>query len=40
MEMRAGSDKVVRGEDEKKMRASVHKTEAMLRRLSSTSRRS
>ena len=32
MEVRTGSDETVRGEDEKKIRASVHKTEATSRR--------
>ena len=40
MDVRAGSDKAVRQNDEKKMRASVYKIEATSQRLDSMSRRS
>ena len=37
MKVRAGSDKAVRGEDENKIRASIHKTEVTSQRSGSTS---
>ena len=40
MKVRAGSDKDVRGEDENKIRASIHKTEVTSQRSGLTSRRS